>query len=71
MKVMVFVKATTDSENAVPPTAELLNAMHQYNEALIAAGILQDQILGGLKPGDRVITSDYTGYGSVDRIDIQ
>ena len=24
--------------------------MHRYNEALIAAGILKDQILGGLKP---------------------
>ncbi len=50
MKVMVFVKATTDSENAVPPTAELLRAMQEYNEALIAAGILKEQILGGLKP---------------------
>ena len=50
MKVMVFVKATTDSENMVPPTAELLKAMNEYNEALIAAGILKDQILGGLKP---------------------
>jgi hypothetical protein len=50
MKVMVFVKATADSENAVPPTPELLSAMHQYNEALIAAGILKDQVLGGLKP---------------------
>ena len=50
MKVMVFVKATQDSEVEAPPTQELLNAMPQYNEALIAAGILKDQILGGLKP---------------------
>ena len=50
MKVMVFVKATQDSEAEAPPTQELLNAMHQYNEALIAAGILKEQILGGLKP---------------------
>jgi hypothetical protein len=50
VKVMVFVKATQDSEVETPPTQELLNAMHQYNEALIAAGILKDQILGGLKP---------------------
>jgi hypothetical protein len=50
VKVMVFVKATQDSENEAPPTQELLNAMHQYNEALIAAGILKEQILGGLKP---------------------
>ena len=50
MQVMVFVKATQDSENEAPPAQELLNAMHQYNEALVAAGILKDQILGGLKP---------------------
>jgi hypothetical protein len=50
VKVMVFVKATPDSEAEAPPTQELLNAMHQYNEALVAAGILKDQILGGLKP---------------------
>jgi hypothetical protein len=47
---MVFVKATTDSEDGVPPDPTMLEAMHKYNEALIAAGILKDQILGGLKP---------------------
>jgi Uncharacterized protein conserved in bacteria len=50
MQVMVFVKATEDSEHAVPPEPEMLNAMQKYNEALIAAGILKDMILGGLKP---------------------
>lgn len=50
MKVMVFVKATQDSEDEAPPPLEMLNAMHQYNEALIAAGILKEQILGGLRP---------------------
>lgn len=50
MKVMVFMKATEDTENAVPPTPEALQAMHDYNEALLAAGILKDQILGGLLP---------------------
>ena len=50
MKVMVFVKATQDSENEAPPTQDLLNAMQRYNEALIAAGILKDMVLGGLKP---------------------
>ena len=50
MKVMVFVKATKDTENEIPPNPEMINAMHAYNEALIAAGILKDQILGGLKP---------------------
>jgi HlyD family secretion protein len=33
--------------------------------------IEQLEVLSGLKPGDRVITSDYNGYGGVDRIDIQ
>src|SRR5262245_3981828 len=50
MKVMVFVKATKNTENSVPPDPKVINLMHEYNEALIAAGILKDQILGGLKP---------------------
>ena len=50
MKVMVFVKATKDTEDGVPPDPKMIEAMHKYNEALIAAGILKDQILGGLKP---------------------
>ncbi|HEU4779068.1 MAG TPA: HlyD family efflux transporter periplasmic adaptor subunit [Steroidobacteraceae bacterium] len=33
--------------------------------------IEQLEILAGLEPGERVIISDYNGYGSVDRIDIQ
>jgi HlyD family secretion protein len=33
--------------------------------------IEQLEILGGLAPGERVITSDYTGYNGIDRIDIQ
>ena len=28
----------------------------------------QVEVLGGLKPGERVITSDYTGFEKVDRI---
>ena len=50
MKVMVFMKATKDTEAEVPPDPKLIDAMHEYNEVLIAAGILQEQILGGLKP---------------------
>jgi len=33
--------------------------------------IEQLEVLAGLKPGERVVTSDYNGYGGVDRIDIQ
>ena len=48
MKVMVFVKATSESEAGVLPTAELLAAMGQYNEQLVKAGIM---LAGeGLKP---------------------
>jgi len=50
MKVMVFVKATNDSEGGVPPDPEMMEAMGKYNETLIAAGIMKERILGGLKP---------------------
>jgi len=50
MKVMVFVKATKESESGAPPDPKVMEAMGRYNEALTAAGILQEQILGGLKP---------------------
>jgi hypothetical protein len=48
MKVMVLVKATQDSEAGRLPSEALLNAMGQYNETLVRAGIL---LAGeGLKP---------------------
>jgi hypothetical protein len=50
MKVMVFVKATQASEDGGPPDPKMMEAMGKYNEALIAAGILKDKIMGGLKP---------------------
>ena len=50
MKVMVFVKATAESEAGSPPDPKMMEAMGKYNEALIAAGILKDRIMGGLKP---------------------
>src|SRR4029078_3267685 len=50
MKVMVFMKANENVVNATPPTPEALQAMHDYNEALVAAGILKDMVLGGLQP---------------------
>jgi hypothetical protein len=48
MKVIVFVKATADSESGVVPTQELLTAMGAYNESLVKAGILL--AAEGLKP---------------------
>ena len=28
------------------------------------------EVLSGLKPGDRIVTSDYTGLDRIDRLDI-
>jgi hypothetical protein len=48
MKCMVMVKATKDSEAGVMPSTELLEAMGNYNEELVKAGIM---LAGeGLKP---------------------
>jgi hypothetical protein len=40
MRVMVFVKASNDSEAGVLPNEELLTAMGNYNEELVNAGIM-------------------------------
>jgi hypothetical protein len=51
MRVVVFVKATDDSERGLLPSTELLEAMGKYNEALVNAGVM----LGGdgLKPSSQ------------------
>src|ERR1700749_2218054 len=48
MRVVVFVKATEDSEKGTLPSTELLEAMGRFNEELVKAGVM----LGGdgLKP---------------------
>jgi hypothetical protein len=48
MRVMVFVKATEDSEKGTLPTAEMIEAMGKFNDELIKAGVMSDG--GGLKP---------------------
>ena len=40
MRVMVLVKATTDSEAGAMPSTELIEAMGRFNEELVNAGIL-------------------------------
>ena len=48
MRVMVFAKATEDSEQSVPPTPEAFEAMDRFTEELVKAGVL---VAGaGLKP---------------------
>ena len=51
MRVIVFVKATEDSERGAMPTPELIEAMGKYNEALIEAGVMVGG--DGLKPSSQ------------------
>ena len=51
MRVMVFVKATADSEAGVMPTTELFEAMGKYNEELVKAGIMKGG--DGLQPSSK------------------
>jgi hypothetical protein len=39
MRVMVFVKATQESENGMAPTAEAFAAMDRFTEELVKAGV--------------------------------
>lgn len=48
MRVIVFVKATEDSERGVMPSPELIEAMGKYNEELVNAGVMVDG--NGLRP---------------------
>ena len=51
MRVMVFVKATEDSEKGLPPTEDMtamFEAMGKFNEELVNAGVMVDG--DGLKP---------------------
>lgn len=59
MRVMVFVKATQDSENGVLPPAKLMEDMGAYNEQLIKAGILKDG--DGLKPSSQGVRVRFSG----------
>ena len=55
MRVMVFVKASKDSEAGVMPSAELLTSMGKFNEELVKAGVLLDANgLHASKKGKRV-----------------
>ncbi|WP_113133739.1 YciI family protein [Rhizobiales bacterium] len=51
MRVVVFVKATEDSEAGKMPSTELLEAMGKFNEELVNAGIMQAG--EGLHPSSR------------------
>ena len=51
MQVMVFVKATKDSEAGKMPGVELLTAMGKFNEELVKAGVMLGG--GGLRPSSK------------------
>ncbi len=59
MRVMVIMKATADSEAGTMPSQPLLEAMGQYNEALVKAGVM---LAGeGLHPSARGVRVDFSG----------
>jgi hypothetical protein len=61
MKVMVFVKATKDSEQGVMPTPALLAEMGRFNEDLVKAGILL--AAEGLRPSAQGKRVQFSGRG--------
>lgn len=66
MRVMVFAKATEDSEQSAPPTPEAFEAMDRFTEELVKAGIL---VAGaGLKPSAQAkrIVCDGPGRTVID-----
>lgn len=59
MKVIVFVKATQDSEAGVMPSEQLLTDMGKYNEELVKAGIM---LAGeGLHPSSKGARVQFSG----------
>ena len=61
MRVMVFVKATRESESGTLPSSELLEAMGRFNEELVAAGIMK--AADGLKPSSQGKRVAFDGPG--------
>ena len=59
MRVMVLVKATTESEAGVMPSSKLLTEMGRFNEEIGKAGILEDA--GGLRPSSHGVRVRFTG----------
>ena len=57
MRVMVFVKASKESEAGVMPNQKMLAEMAAFNEELVNAGVLQDG--GGLHPSRKAKRINY------------
>jgi hypothetical protein len=66
MKVMVFVKATADSERGFRPTAETkrsMEAMGRFNDELVEAGIMKKGDCDGLTPSSKGKRVAFDGPG--------
>jgi hypothetical protein len=64
MRVMVFVKATEDSEKGITPTKEtaaMFEAMGRFNDELIVAGLFV--MAAGLKPSSNAKRIAFNGPG--------
>jgi hypothetical protein len=61
MRVMVLVKATSDSEAGVMPTGEMFEAMGKFNERLIEAGVMETG--DGLRPSSHGKRIAFDGPG--------
>lgn len=59
MRVMVLVKATTDSEAGKMPDEKLLTAMMAYNEELVKAGVMKGG--EGLHPSSKGVRVKFSG----------
>ena len=59
MRVMVFVKASPESEAGAMPSEEVLTEMGQYNEELVKAGVM---LAGeGLHPSSKGVRVYFSG----------
>ena len=61
MRVVVFVKATEDSEKGILPAADMFEAMGRFNDELRNAGILR--VADGLTPSSRGKRVAFDGPG--------
>ena len=59
MKVMVFVKASKESEAGIMPDEKLLTEMGRYNQLLVDAGVLLDG--DGLRPSSAGVRIRFSG----------